>query len=297
MKMKESPQTLLADQEAMPVAADEEATLIAPRFDAEETVLARPVVPLEEANANAPSASVVSRPYYSRLPLTPPRRSWMLMLVLVSVLAGGLLGGTALYLYQNHSREDGTSAGAASQPKTSVSTSQAATLQPTPAPTTEAVSALPPSHARPEDNAANASVDEETGASNSDDKASNSGGKASNSDGKETGTGHTRNAERDAENVPAAEDRSEHDEDDRVGTPKRGKKGEHDEQPERPRRPANSGGEGRQLSRADAAPDQRDARRVDTIIYRPRRATRRAGSRPETAGDADRLRRIFEGQP
>lgn len=273
--MKDPQQTLLADEDVTLIANGEERTLIAPRFDDEDTVLARPVVPLEEAGMAEASSAVSATSSDTRRP-SVPRRSWLLALVLISVLAGGLLGGTALHLYQNRSRGDDSPANSARQPETPLPASQ-----PSPAPTTEAVSAPPSSVPAPrEEPASNASVNTtEAGASNSDSK--------------ETGTGTAG----DTENVPTAVPRDEPDEGMRVGTPKRGKKGEHDAEIERPRRPANNEGEGRQLSRADSSPDRREARRIDTIFYRPRRAARREGPRRETTGDADRLRRIFEGQP
>jgi hypothetical protein len=314
MNMKESQQTLSADdtttrfdEEATLVSTGEEATLVAPRFDDEETVHARPVVPFEATTSNAGAATMLAptsataaptslsaapRSAYSRLPFAP-RRSLLLALVLVSVLAGGVLGGTALYFYQNHARADETSASAPSQPN-----NDEAASQPSPAPTAETVSQSPPSEAQPESPASNAPSDEatndkakakaneETGASDSDDREADAHGSA-----------------RDAENVPAAARRKEAtDEGERVGAPKHGKKG--DDASEQPRRHANQADDERRLSRADdgrlshaddesAAPGPREARRVDTIIYRPRRAR----TRRETASDADRLRRIFEGRP
>lgn len=302
--MQESQQTLLADEETTLVAvnieatgpaADEDATLVAPRFDDEETVLARPVVPLEEADAHATSA-FASLPSYSLMP-SAPRRTWLLALVLISVLGGGLLGGAALYLYQNRAQADDASTGTTRQPETPSTSSQPAT-------TTQAVS-VPTNAPAPQtqEPASNASANKETDAQHSD--ASNSDASnsdASNSDQRDAGTANASGAE----NVPAAERRREpdsvRDEAERTGTPKRGKKGEHDEDSVRPRRPSHDSGEGRQLSRAadedNAAPTRREARRIDTIFYRPRRVARRhEGTRRETAGDADRLRRIFEGQP
>ncbi|MDT5159088.1 MAG: hypothetical protein QOH51_3445 [Acidobacteriota bacterium] len=290
MRIKDPQQTFLADEELTLVATSEEATLIAPRFDDEDTVLARPVVPLGETRTDEASAAGLPASSYTRMPSAAPRRPRMLALVLVSVLAGGLLGGVALYLYQNHSRGNDAPADSARQPEPSLPASP----HPSPAPTTEAVNAPPPAapNAQVEDPAANTPVN-------------TSEADVSNSDAKETDTGTAGDAER----VPADATRNESDEGLRVGTPKRGKKGEHDAEIEQPRRPANKEGDGRQLSRNDAAPDgreasdrrgasdRREARRVDTIFYRPRRTTRRDSTRRETAGDADRLRRIFEGQP
>jgi len=86
---------------------------------------------------------------------------------------------------------------------------------------------------------------------------------------------------REPENVPAAERRTAPAE----GAPKHGKKGDHDEVIERRTPPPPDGN----VARA-AEPE---ARRVDSIFYRPRRAERRA----RRGDDVDRLRRIFEGTP
>ncbi|HEX8355532.1 MAG TPA: hypothetical protein VF611_21680, partial [Pyrinomonadaceae bacterium] len=75
----------------------------------------------------------------------------------------------------------------------------------------------------------------------------------------------------------------------------RGKKGERDEEVERSvrRRGTDQRASDGPVARADVS-GAREARRVDTILYRPRRAARRAR---REAGDTDRLRRIFEGMP
>jgi hypothetical protein len=327
MNMRESQQTLPADEaattfdedatlvstgeEATLGLSDQEATLIAPRFDDEETVHARPVVPLEATAPNAASTAAsrsmmgVSRSAYARLPFAT-RRSLLLALVLVSVLAGGVLGGAALYFYQNHSRADEPSAGAPSQPEDS-----AAASQPSPAPTTETLSQSPqPPQAQPDGSASNATLNEKANEAHEETNGKvNEAASASDSNDGEANARGT-NA-RDAERLPAAAPRKEAtDESERVGTQKHGKKGVYDEESRRPRdeesrqprRPANHADDDRRLSRADDNNDAdasgpRAARRVDTIIYRPRRAARRDRPRRETASDAERLRRIFEGAP
>jgi hypothetical protein len=98
---------------------------------------------------------------------------------------------------------------------------------------------------------------------------------------------------RDPENGPAAERRDD-DNGRSVGTPRRGKKGEHDQEIERTRRRAANPDSGGPISRADDA-GAPQARRVDSIFYRPRRAARR--DQPRYRSDTDRLRRIFEGTP
>lgn len=64
-------------------------------FDDEATVLARPVVPLADAPEEMTFVSAGGQH-----PARAPRRPWLLGLVLVSALAGAVLGGTALYLMQ-----------------------------------------------------------------------------------------------------------------------------------------------------------------------------------------------------
>ena len=78
------------------------------------------------------------------------------------------------------------------------------------------------------------------------------------------------------------------------GAPKRGKKGERDEELEH-RATSQPGGN---VARSEGP----EARQVDTIFYRQRRAERRAERRAARRArraeeDVDRLRRIFEGTP
>ncbi len=113
MKEPQSQQTLQTEEEVTLVTSGEEATLVAPRFDDEETLVAQPVVPLDGAAVEATHAPAPA-PYATTTPPLPaharrsrvPRRSWMLALVLTSVLVGGVLGGAGLYIYQRQSEDD-----------------------------------------------------------------------------------------------------------------------------------------------------------------------------------------------
>jgi hypothetical protein len=190
----------LLDDEATLVVGGEETTLVAPRFDDEETMVARPVVPL------APDAPALERPAARpaqdyRGPYAP-RRTWTLALVLVSVLVGGVLGGAGLYLYQRQSQDPAVSPAATTQQQPSADAAQAPA-----APATGGRPAPPPQHsdAQPTD----APEAEEPAAP--------------------AGEGEAPAPAREPENVPAVERRTEPTE----GAPKRGKKGERDEELER----------------------------------------------------------------
>jgi hypothetical protein len=240
---------------------DDEATLVAPRFDDEETLVARPVVPLE-GNAPAAPAHQYRSPY-------APRRPWTL--VLVSVLVGGVLGGAGLYLYQRQSRAPAESPVAA-QPTTHADAAQAPA-----APAAEGQNTTPPESpvTQTEAPAAAAPGPEETPPPALDEEVTAPA------------------PVREPESVPASERRTAPSGDGEAGTPKRGKKGRRDEELER-----------RPPSRPDgnvARDEEPEARQVDTIFYRQRRAERRAerraARRARRDGDVDRLRRIFEGTP
>ena len=259
--MEEPRETFQTDEEVTLVVAGEEATLVTPRFDDEETLVARHVVPL---GAEAPAPPVKPRaastpPAYAPRPFA--RRTWVLALVLVSVLVGGVLGGAGLYLYQRQSND--AASASATQAETPVETRQ---QQPAPAPTAE-VSDAPQPEAPATDAPAESAADE------------------------------TAPPTREPESAPAAE-RDTPGAGGNAGTRKRGKKGEHDEEIERSRRRESRPDADGPTARADDS-GAREARRVDSIFYRPRRAERRAArrARREAAGDTDRLRRIFEGTP
>ncbi|MFL6256700.1 MAG: hypothetical protein ACJ74T_16975 [Pyrinomonadaceae bacterium] len=247
-------QTLQIDDEATLVVSGEETTLVAPRFDDEETLVARPVVPLEGGEpAPAPEREAALPSSGYRRPFAP-RRSGMLALALTSVLIGGVLGGAGLYLYQRQSHAPAVSPTATTQPETPADATQA-TAAPNAEPAVQQTEA-PAAAAAPqvEESPAPARVAEVPAAVPA----------------------------RERESVTATERRTTSTD---GGTPKRGKKGERDEETEQrdtPRPDANV-----------ARTDEREARRVDTIFYRQRRAARRA----RRDDNVDRLRRIFEGTP
>src|SRR5215210_1118638 len=116
-------QTSQADEEATLVVSGEETTLVAPRFDDEETLIARPVVRLD-AGAPAVPAQAPTTARNHRSPHAP-RRTGMLALALVSVLVGGVLGGAGLYLYQRQSQDTAVSPAATTQPTTPNDSAQA----------------------------------------------------------------------------------------------------------------------------------------------------------------------------
>jgi hypothetical protein len=252
--------------------ADEEETLVAPRFDDEETIVARRVVPLGEVGQAEPVATPTATVASAYPPERPAaRRTWPLALVLVSALAGAVLGGTGLYFYQHRASSHANNKPATQQP-VAPTNAPAAASQPTPSPTLEVASGQPGA------TAASLNSDAQAGESN-----------ASPGDGANVGT------PKDAAAAPEAE---QHKADAVAGSPKHGKKGDHDEEIERDRRRARRADSGDQLSHADTDADGAPvARRVDTITIfdRPRRAERRDRTRQPSG--ADRLRRIFEGQP
>jgi type IV secretory pathway VirB10-like protein len=258
--MREPQQQTLLDEEATLVVSGEETTLVAPRFDDEETLVARPVVPFEGgADLPAPEHTAARPAPVYRSPFAP-RRSGMLALALACVLVGGVLGGAGLYLYQRQSEDP---AATTAQPPAAPSDSaqapaaegQNTSTQPEqPAQQTEAPAAAQTNAGEP----ARPALDEEAPAAP---------------------------PARAHESVPAAERRTAPTEGGEAGTPKRGKKGDRDEETERRPAPQPDGN----VARAD----QPEARRVDSIFYRQRRATRRA----RRDDDVDRLRRIFEGTP
>ena len=239
------------------VVGGEEATLVAPRFDDEETLVARPVVPLEEAAEEPhalPSMPAPSpAPYYRQR--FAARRSWLPALMIASVFIGGVLGGAGLYLYQRQTGR-GAASGAAPQ-------AQVPAEAPQPAPTAEAQAAAAEPASQPEAPVAEVPVAEAPAKKVEAPPAATT---------------------REPESVPAAGRREPPAEGGGVAAPRRGKKGERDAAPSRPAQPDGV------ATRAG----EREARRVDSIVYRPRRAARRERAAP---GDADRLRRIFEGTP
>ena len=264
------------DPQSKLVVSGEETTLVAPRFDDEETLVARPVVPFEDGE-HAPAAQDQPVAPPARDYRTPyaPRRSRVLALALVSVLIGSVLGGAGLYIYQRQSQDPAVSPAAPARPDAPADAAQApaapaAEAQTAPPPETQVTQTEPPAADAPdaEASATPAPVEEVPTAAPAREPAS----------------------------VPAAERREAPAEVDGNATPKRGKKGSRDE--EVARRPAPRPDDGN-VARDDAP----EARQVDTIFYRQRRAERRAErraarrARRDTSDSPDRLRRIFEGPP
>ncbi|HJQ34531.1 MAG TPA: hypothetical protein VJ866_20290 [Pyrinomonadaceae bacterium] len=286
--MEKTREIFMDDEEATVVVSGEERTLISPRFDDEETLVARPVIPLGDADAHAHEAS---RAHAAPEPQTAsaapnarayaparrlPSRPSLLALVLCSVLVGGVLGGAGLYLYQRQSGNAQAPTNAAPAAVTSQSDATNAqgqtpdgAAQPAPAPASEAAAPTPGAEAS--DAATDTPPAAETNATD-----------ARADEGRANPDGNGAAPAREPESVPA------------VGAPKRGKKGARDEDIERNTRRANSTDSGSPVARADA--DEREARHVDTIVYRPRRAARDRARR-QAPNDAERLRRIFEGAP
>jgi hypothetical protein len=245
-----------------------EETMVAPRFDDEETVLARPVVPLGEVG-DAPAARASSSssaapvPLYSRL-RGAPRRSLVAALVLVSALAGSVLGVGGLYLYQKHRAADANA------------TQQQQPEAPAAQPTAETVT-----ESRERETNAPAQVSTPAPAASEPDAQASEDSDSS----KEAERGEVRD---DA----AAERRNASDDTDSARAVKRGKKGARDEEIQRGAdRAPRYDEDDRPVVRDDD--DTREARRVGVITYRPRRVRPRRGA----YDTPDRLRRIFEGHP
>lgn len=250
-----------------------EETMVSPRFDDEETVLARPVVPFEEVSDahGAASASAPPPPSYSRL-RAAPRRSPVAALVLISVLVGSALGVAGLYFYQKHR---GDEAPAATEQQQADVPAPSAVAQATPEATPESQARETNAHAAEPSAPAPAPIERDARAE----------GDASSSKG-------TKREE--AEAAPVVEHRNIPESRDAAVNPKHGKKGDRDEEQRREARRENRDDVDDHPVRADDGDDNgREARRVGVITYRPRRARMRR----DNYGNADRLRRIFEGQP
>lgn len=258
--------------------ADDEGdeTMVTPRFDDEETVLARPVVPFEEVGESpvAPPATAAS-PLYTRL-RAAPRRSLVAVLVLVSVLAGSALGVGGLYLYQKHRNADAT-------PDAEQQQADAPDAQPT----AEAVS-----QSRETSAATDAPSSPAPAASEPEVRADDEADSAKDK-GLEKDKGSEKADDRKADDSHVVARRNVSEDRDSTVAPKRGKKGERDEETPRETRRSNRDDDEDRAVRADDDADRHEARRVGVITYRPRRVR----PRRDNYGTPDRLRRIFEGQP
>lgn len=259
---------------------DGEETMVAPRFDDEETVLARPVVPFEEVS-DAPAAPHVTTstasatgappPLHSRLRVAP-RRSLVAALVLVSALVGSVLGVAGLHFYQQRKSADAPATEQQQQAEAPAAPATTATTAESNGRETNAPAAAEPSApAAVEPDDAEADDDSDTAKDRDSDEADAS---------------------------PVAERRRVSEDREPVTTPKRGKKGARDEDIHRgaqraPRYDEDSRPVVRDNDDDDSAYERREARRVGVITYRPRRAR----PRRDRDDSPDRLRRIFEGQP
>lgn len=263
--MEEPRQQSEIDGEATLVVSGEETTLVAPRFDDEESLVARPVVPLDAEEAALPAQAHAAAREYRRP--RAPRRSWMLALALVSVLVGGVLGGAGLYIYQRQSQDPAVSPAGATRPPADDAQAQPA---PADAEVTNAAPAEAPAP-QPDAQATDAPTSEVPPAPKRE-EAPPAAAPA-----------------RQPESVPATQRRTAPAE----GASGNGRKGARDAEVERRAAPRPDGNVARS--------GEPEARQVDAIYYRQRRAERRAerraARRARRDDDVDRLRRIFEGAP
>jgi len=254
---------------------DRDETLVTPRFDRGEAETAQPVVPLAvvsgEAETYDPRAA-------RRAPRVMPLRPWALALILVSALAGGVLGGAGLYVFQK-SRQDGAAAAPVEQTTAAVEQAVAPAVETTPEPSptpAEEAAALP---VEPAEQVAELPVAAEETEDRTD------------------AVTKREESKRDEGAAPVPRERSSPAE----APVKRGKKGDPDEED-------NRGRESRPRRVADEYPrdspsddddndysDRREARRVGSIVYGGE--GRRERRRQRRQSGVDRVRGIFEGQP
>lgn len=240
-------------------------TLVTPRFDEEETVLAQPVVRLDAAEDLPPGEPAVAAAHSYVPRAHGSRRPWPLAVILVSALVGSVIGGTGLYFFQKHRRAEAaqpaaTTPAEATQPAPAPAAEQASApveeTQPAPAPSVEEAAAVEPIPEPVED-------EDEDDARKADP------------------------APEPARNVPVREEE-----------PRRGKKGDRDDAVERRERNRSSDDDApaarNEARRVDAIvyPTRREERRAQRQAERRARRAERQADR-----QADRLRAIFEGEP
>lgn len=261
---------------------DKDETLVTPRFDSGEAETAQPVVPLavvsgEAETYGAPAYDGAGAPFVA--PRSARRASWPLALVLVSALAGSVLGGAGLYLFQKSRQQRGAPA---AQIEQTTGANDAAGQTPAAEPVSEAPAAAPP-------------APEETGALAAELPAEVAEVPvvAEVSDAKED--------RKDKEDADDKRDEPKRDKDEDDARParapaavaeKRGKKGERDDneaRESRPRRVENDSPDREEYY------DRGGARRIGTIVYE--REARRERRRQRRQPAVDRVRGIFEGQP
>lgn len=115
-----------------PADEDPEATLVAPRFDADDARRAHPVVPLAEAPTRARRVRA-------------PRRSWMPALLAVALLVVAALGGAVATMFMQGSRAERVREAEQVPEQTPAAPARAAEEAPTPQPSTPATAKVEPS--------------------------------------------------------------------------------------------------------------------------------------------------------
>ncbi len=234
---------------------DVDETLITPRFDREESAEAQPVVPLAVVSGEARTFDAA----HANASVVR-RKTWPLALVLASALTGGVLGGAGLYFYQKSQQAEAAPA------PSDMTTEQASVPADAPPPSTlpSPAEAAVPSSPTPEEVEAVEDETEEPVVVESEKKKE----KKKDSDKKDD----------DASKRTKKEARDEE--------PARGER-----RPRRVNEDARASSDDEEDVRGD---EERQARRVDSIVYeRERRRQRRQRRQPAV----DRIRGIFEGQP
>ena len=268
-------------------APDADATLVRPLFTEEAAETARPVEPLTES-----AAAVAARHEESAAPVryvSRPRtlRHWPVALVLVSALAGALVGGLALRFYQ--ARRDAEPRPAAAEQATAPEAERTEVAQPAPPVTNEPAPAeqqpQPPAEAP-----ADAPQTQEQPAPRAD--AAPAETRPATRDDGDAGRPDSarREATENARPVAASDER----EDD--GRRKRGKRGENEDEAREVVRSRRAAQVPPTPSPEGARVGQREPRLVDVLQGEPERRQRRR-SRERVARPRDSVRAIFEGQP
>ncbi|HEY0080530.1 MAG TPA: hypothetical protein VGB73_18140 [Pyrinomonadaceae bacterium] len=254
---------------------DADATVVKPFFDEAATETARPVVPLP-----AHPASPFALSSY-----TP--RTWVIALVVVSALIGGVLGGIGLSLYQK------TRISAASapneQPATGETTSSQTTVEPAQASsTTERTNEAQAQ--TPTQTATIATVSDQTGEATAPQPSAVNEAVAEDV--------RTTEIKKSNEALKSASD-DDRDEDEGKRAERRGKgRGDDDEREQQrveQRRRAERNAEPVRAARPEHARGEPTAYRVDSYVVKERRARREARQQRIEQQPRDRVRAIFEG--
>lgn len=260
---------------------DSDETLVTPRFDSGEAETARPVVPLAVVSGEAETYDVHAAGSASAL-RSARRTSWPLALVLVSALAGSVLGGVGLYLFQKSRQQSAAPIEQTNEASDAAGQTTAAPVaEATPAPSPEQGAAL--AAGLPEE-IAEVPVADEVPEDRDDKKDAD---RKRDEPNRETD---------DDDAAPRAKPST-------AAPVKHGKKGERDDDDDnyqaRESRPRRVVDDSRDSSPDDDDDeeyyDRRQARRVGSIVYD--REGRRERRRQRRQGGVDRVRGIFEGQP